>query len=612
MKNRMKRLLTGMMLMTVLVLMASFPSLASRIAFSDPSATAGETFTVKMKITATENETIGKAVVMLSYDSSMLEFVSGDGVSGGAGSLRVEGSTDSATATELSFTMTFRALRAGSTSVTIASQEVYDADSQMLTVGQEGSSSITVAAAAGDSANASLAGLQVSPGSLTPAFSPDVDTYTVSVGADVTSIIVDAPAVDAGASVSVSGNEDLQMGENQVVCTVTAQDGQTVKTYTITVIRSDEAAADGEEAVDNVVLRTPERSVLVRLVTEGIEIPDGFVPCSVSIDEQEVQGWVWGADSADPQYCIFYATNSDGESGFYRYDLTEKTLQRYFRDPLVDAEKSSEYTALATEYNSLLNDYNFRFYIIVGLIVLAAVLLIVIIALIATRGGRDDFYEKRQDNSNYPEKRKSERQKQASAAAQADHRRISREERYMRGMEEEEDAAEQEEMFRAEQQIRERQAQRRQAARAQQAMQSQQAQRQAAQQAMQSQQAQRQAAQQAMQSQQIQRQAAQQAMQSQQIQRQAAQQTIQGQTGQRQAAQQTSQAQRQAAQQTKRAAAQTQASARQQVRRPAPSEDVSYVVRGPLPSDDGADEPVRTKAESRPRTDDDFDFLDIE
>ncbi len=465
MKRKMRKFLICMTAAVALAMSTSFMSLAARIAFSDPSTTAGETVDVTMKITSTGDETIGSAVVTLAYDASLLEFVGGEGASGGAGTLRVTGSTDSQSAAELGFSLTFRALRAGNATITISSQEVYDSDSQLVTVEREGTSAVTIAAAPQDSSNASLAGLQISPGSLTPAFSPDVLDYTASVGSDVTSLVVDAPALDAGASVSVSGNENLQAGDNQVICTVTAQDGQTVKTYTITVTKEAEAPADGgaESPAEDVVLRTAENSITVHPVTEDIQIPDGFVLAEVSIDGHIVQGWIWGADaSQEPRYCIFYATNSKGETDFYRYDLTEKTLQRYFRDPLVDVAADEEYAALVTEYNSLMDDYQVRFYIIIGLIVLAIVLLVVVIALVVTRSGNDDFFEKRQDDRDYPQRRKSEMQKQAGS--DPDKRRISKEERYMRGLEEEEAAAGREDAMRAEQQIRRRQAQKRAAA----------------------------------------------------------------------------------------------------------------------------------------------------
>ncbi len=455
MRKQTRRFLAGMILTAVMTLGTTFQALAARIAFSDPSTTTGQTVTVTMKITAADGENISNADVMLAYDASALEFVSGDGASGGAGALRVTGSSETPNNKELAFSLTFRAMRAGGSAITITSQEVYNSDSQLVDVGQQGTSTVTVAAAASDSTNANLAGLQISPGTLSPIFSPDVDTYTATVGGDVSSLVVDAPAVDSGASVSVSGNENLQIGENQIVCTVTAQDGHTVKTYTINVTKTADSEGAGAASDAGVVLKTPERTVTVRQVTEDVPIPEGFVPCSVAIDGNEVQGWVWGADRDNPQYCVFYATNESGENEFYRYDLTEKTLQRYFRDP-ADTGEGSEYAELADKYNSLLDDYNMRFYIIIGLIALAVVLLIVIIALMATRGGKDDFYEGKRDNSDYPQRRKA-----AQKQGEADRRRAAREERYRQVLAEEE-AVRSSRSYQAEEQIRARQVQKRQ------------------------------------------------------------------------------------------------------------------------------------------------------
>ena len=57
--------------------------------FSDPSATVGGKIKVNMKITSSSN--LANADVMLAYDSSALEFVSGTNADGGAGAVRVHG-----------------------------------------------------------------------------------------------------------------------------------------------------------------------------------------------------------------------------------------------------------------------------------------------------------------------------------------------------------------------------------------------------------------------------------------------------------------------------------------------------------------------------------------
>lgn len=433
--NRLKMIVKGVIAAFAMTFAICSQAFAARIAFSDPSAEAGSEVTVSMKITATGNETINSSDVMLSYDPQSLQFLEGTGASGDAGSIRVVGTAEAANSAELSFSLKFKALKAGNTSITVSTQEVYNGDGQLVTVEQQGSSVVSVTGEAGASDNAALADLQISPGTLTPAFSPDVDSYTAVVGQDVESVAVSAPAADQSASVSVSGNEGLQMGDNEILCTVVAADGQTTRTYRILVTRS-EGGDNGEApVVSQVELRTPERNITVLSADDGPEAPEGFVRCSVTINGQAVYGWIWEDEAnpgADAEYCIFYAMNENGDTGFYRYDLTEKTLQRYFRDPSGGSDRQTGSVG-SEEYESLLHDYEIRFWIIMGLIALAVILLIVIIVLVAGRGQRDDFIEKRESEDDGWDKEKPRRQ------------RLTREEQYLRDLEEEEEAEEREE-----------------------------------------------------------------------------------------------------------------------------------------------------------------------
>ncbi len=94
----------------------------------------------------------------------------------------------------------------------------------------------------------SLSSLQISPGTLSPAFSAEVDSYTASVSLDTEKLTVSAVPASDKATVALSGT-DLQEGENTVTCTVTAEDG-TSHTYTILVNRvegGESLAAEQEE-----------------------------------------------------------------------------------------------------------------------------------------------------------------------------------------------------------------------------------------------------------------------------------------------------------------------------------------------------------------------------
>ena len=102
----------------------------------------------------------------------------------------------------------------------------------------------TVAVTRARSADADLSALELSEGTLVPAFKAADTSYTVNVGRDVTSLTLSpatshplaAAAVTAGTP--VTGNRvSLGLGRTVVTVTVTAHDGTTTKAYTVTVTR---------------------------------------------------------------------------------------------------------------------------------------------------------------------------------------------------------------------------------------------------------------------------------------------------------------------------------------------------------------------------------------
>jgi hypothetical protein len=86
--------------------------------------------------------------------------------------------------------------------------------------------------------NARLSALSLSPGTLSPAFSADVTSYTASVTNDVTSVQVTATTEDSHATRTITGGSNLAVGSNMITIVVTAQDGTTTKSYTINVTRA--------------------------------------------------------------------------------------------------------------------------------------------------------------------------------------------------------------------------------------------------------------------------------------------------------------------------------------------------------------------------------------
>ena len=105
----------------------------------------------------------------------------------------------------------------------------------------------TVMVTRAGSADATLSALSLSGVTLTPAFASGTTAYTASVEHAVTETTVTASASDSNASVEVtpedaddgtSGDQvALAVGETAIAVEVTAQDGVTTQTYTVTVTR---------------------------------------------------------------------------------------------------------------------------------------------------------------------------------------------------------------------------------------------------------------------------------------------------------------------------------------------------------------------------------------
>ncbi len=98
------------------------------------------------------------------------------------------------------------------------------------------------------STDANLFGLTLSAGTLAPTFGSATTVYTASVSSATSSLTVTPTSADGTATITVngisvaSGNASgpvyLKLGDNTITTVVTAQNGSTTKTYTVTVTRS--------------------------------------------------------------------------------------------------------------------------------------------------------------------------------------------------------------------------------------------------------------------------------------------------------------------------------------------------------------------------------------
>ena len=388
-KKHAVRFTRTLMTAALISMMTAFLSFAAsgRINFSDPTVSAGDEVNVSMKISADEGTALSSANVMLKYPADKLEFVSGTDADGGAGSIRVHGTSNGGGTAQLEYNLKFKTAAAGSFNVTIDSYEVYDDGDQPIEFTHLGNSTVTVQAPAEASANCDLNSLEVYPGTLEPAFSADNNAYMVNVGDTVDKLTINAITADNSANVRISNNEGLQLGENTVTVTVVAGDGTTTKDYVITVNKQAGGPEDVlppssvPDVVEGVQLSSKGKTITIMNPTADVQIPEGFRQGTIKIDDQKVQGWVWGADE-EPQYCVVYGMNDKGELNFYRYDMVEKTIQRYFSDPLaVNSVSNKDYSDLASKLDEAERTAEIRFLLICILGVIAFVLAMLVIYL---------------------------------------------------------------------------------------------------------------------------------------------------------------------------------------------------------------------------------------
>jgi uncharacterized repeat protein (TIGR02543 family) len=158
------------------------------------------------------------------------------------------------------------------------------------------------------SSNATLSNLTVSAGTLTPVFRSDSTSYAVSVASSVSSITLTATRAHTGASVSGAGAKNLSEGANPFNIVVTAEDGATTKTYSVTVTRAE------DQATTTILSETFETGA------DGWTIANG----------SQTNKWYCGAATVYAGSKSMYVSNNSGTSN--AYTITSASIVHFYRD----------------------------------------------------------------------------------------------------------------------------------------------------------------------------------------------------------------------------------------------------------------------------------------
>lgn len=321
------------------------------IAVSASSLNIGQTVTVTAKALGASGES-AYANMVLTYDASILEFVSCTATyGGGGGSISVAND---------SFSVTLKAIAAGKASLSLSATDgVIFSTAEELESMAGSSTSVTVNNEASESADNSLRALTISPGTLSPAFKGSTTKYTATVDNSVTSIAVSATPVNEKATIeSVTGNTNLAVGANVVQIVVKAENGTTA-TYKITVTRqaagttgSETTATGGEngddgngdsetpedtEEVDTTETQVSAADVVINNTTYHIadnfteeQIPADFIEATVNFRGTECRGLTF--DKGTISLIYLETDNVDATTGrFFIYDETRDVVYDFMK-----------------------------------------------------------------------------------------------------------------------------------------------------------------------------------------------------------------------------------------------------------------------------------------
>ena len=302
------------------------------IALSSSTVSVGSNVTATISVSGSD---ISAYTIYVSYNSSVLQYNSASGsaiINGGGGTVTASGTSAG------SFSISFTAIANGSGSITTSGSDVYDINGNAISISHAGAT-VTVATASnngdnnsdstteegqttetteddGRSADCDLASLQVSPGTLTPAFSADRTTYSMQVDEDVTSVVVSASAADSKATTSVSGANSIQKGKNTIRITVTAENGA-VKVYTINV-QAGEDVGDPVATIDG----TEYEFVMSE---DGLEAPEGFTAGTTTYKDWDVLSF----QSPNKKITVVCLKDEEGENHWFIMDAEKDVFTPY-------------------------------------------------------------------------------------------------------------------------------------------------------------------------------------------------------------------------------------------------------------------------------------------
>ncbi len=302
------------------------------ISISSASGNVGDIITITVTISASDG--IDGATIPVSYDNSIIR-----PTSGGNSGVVTFSLLDMTYSSSGQVSMDFEIIGAGTTTLSVTGDARISVNGYRAEVQGKSSGRVTGNAPSSASSDNTLKSLQISPGTLSPAFSAGTTTYTATVGKDVDELVVSAVANDDKAKVSVSGRR-MDPGRNTTRITVTAENGET-RTYIIYTTKetdgqettTKEAESSSEEVTEETSgVTESEVTYNNKKYVIASSLSDKQIPADYEETEIDYNGIkVKAAKGIKTQLILVYLENTDGQggSGLYIYDVDSRTFSPY-------------------------------------------------------------------------------------------------------------------------------------------------------------------------------------------------------------------------------------------------------------------------------------------
>ncbi len=372
------------LLLTICLLVPCFSILTfaaeGAIEFSDHVSDSdaihvGETVNVTCALKLSSAGEIQDSTIVISYDSSMLKFMGNANVTETtAGELTCTLVVSASNKKRADIELSFQGLKEGTTNVEVLN---YEANTASQTINcREGYSSI-----------------KILPGELTE--DPTVQPTTPST--DAVSVVMD------GSTYFISNEyrtSDIPNGYEETTISYESGEIKALRHATSNVVLVSLLDASGvaelylfnEETATFAPYReisistSTDATIVILTNTDEAVIPSGYLETVAEIDAVRFPAWQ-NPDNQDT--CILYAINSEGQKGFYQYDIQEGTYQRFVP---VQVETDSSNNGM---FEQVLEDNMDIIFIIIAVVfvIMLVVLIVLSVKLFNRNAELDELYD---------------------------------------------------------------------------------------------------------------------------------------------------------------------------------------------------------------------------